>query len=79
MGVYANLNIIFLNRYFVDGAYRVSGSSKFGKDRRFAPFWSVGIGWNAHNESFLANTGLFDIFRIRGSVGYTGSVNFSDY
>jgi len=79
VGVYANLNIIFLNRYFVDGAYRVSGSSKFGKDRRFAPFWSVGIGWNAHNESFLANTGLFDIFRIRGSVGYTGSVNFSDY
>lgn len=52
VGVYANLNIIFLNRYFMDGSYRVSGSSKFGKDRRFAPFWSVGIGWNAHNESF---------------------------
>ena len=79
VGVFGNLNIIFLNRYFVDGSYRVSGSSKFGKDRRFAPFWSVGIGWNAHNESFLSDLGWFDIFRIRGSVGYTGSVNFSDY
>lgn len=79
VGVYANLNLIVLNRYFMDGAYRVSGSSKFGKERRFAPFWSAGIGWNAHNESFFANTGVFDIFRIRASLGYTGSVNFSDY
>lgn len=79
VGLYANLNIIFLNRYFMDGSFRTSGSSKFGKDRRFAPFWSVGIGWNAHNEAFLKQTELFDIFRIRASVGYTGSINFSDY
>ena len=79
VGIYGNLNVIFGNRYFIDGSYRISGSSKFGKDRRFAPFWSVGMGWNVHNESFLSETGWFDIFRIRGSVGYTGSVNFSDY
>lgn len=79
VGLYSNVNVIFSNRYFMDGAYRISGSSKFGKERRFAPFWSVGLGWNAHNESFIENTGIFDILRIRGSLGYTGSVNFSDY
>lgn len=79
VGVFGNLNFILLNRYFVDGSYRVSGSSKFGKDQRFAPFWSVGVGWNLHNESFMSGLGVFDIFRIRGSLGYTGSVNFSDY
>ena len=79
VGVFANLNMIWLNRYFVDGSYRVSGSSKFGKERRFAPFWSVGVGWNIHNEPFVKALEVFDIFRVRGSYGYTGSVNFSDY
>ncbi len=79
VGVFANLNFILWNRFFVDGSYRVSGSSKFGKDRRLAPFWSVGVGWNVHNETFMKEWGIFDIFRLRGSLGYTGSVNFSDY
>ena len=79
VSAYGNLNMIFGNRYFFDASYRVSGASKFGRDRRFAPFWSAGIGWNAHNESFIKDLGVFDIFRVRGSLGYTGSVNFSDY
>lgn len=29
------------------------GSSTFGSDKKYAPFWSTGIGWNLHNEQFL--------------------------
>lgn len=78
VGFFANMNFIWLNKYFADGSYRVSGSSKFGADRRFAPFWSVGVGWNIHNENFLNENGLVQIFRLRGSCGYTGSVSFQD-
>ncbi len=78
VGFFANMNFICLNKYFVDGSYRVSGSSKFGAERRFAPFWSVGAGWNIHNENFLKENGIVQILRLRASMGYTGSVNFSD-
>ena len=63
----------------VDGSYRVSGSSKFGSDHRYAPFWSVGAGWNLHNEKFIKKLGWVNTLRLRGSYGYTGSVKFSSY
>ena len=79
VGWFAAANFAWKNRYFVDGSYRVSGSSKFGADNKYAPFWSVGAGWNLHNESFIKDLGWVDMFRLRGSYGYTGSVKFSPY
>ena len=55
-GFFVNLNTIWDNRYFLDVIYRYEGSSKFGKNSRFAPFWSVGTGWNIHNEKNTPNT-----------------------
>ena len=79
VGGFAAANFIFKNRYVVDGSYRLSGSSKFGADNRTAPFWSVGLGYNLHNESFMRDLGFVDLLRVRGSYGYTGSVKFSSY
>lgn len=73
---FAATNIVYRNRYFVEGSYRMSGSSKFGKDKRYAPFWSVGAGWNLHKEAFL-DYDWIDILRLRTSYGHTGSINFS--
>lgn len=75
---FANVNYIYNNRYFFDGVYQVSGSSKFGANNRYGQFWSGGIGWNLHNEKFLESEWL-DILKLRGSVGYTGKVNFASY
>jgi TonB-linked SusC/RagA family outer membrane protein len=78
VGGFLATNIIYRSRYFVDGSYRVSGSSKFGKENRFAPFWSIGAGWNVHKENFL-NYNWIDIVRLRANYGHTGSVNFRSY
>ncbi|MGL5682728.1 MAG: SusC/RagA family TonB-linked outer membrane protein [Marinifilaceae bacterium] len=75
-GFFANLNYGYDNRYFIDGSFRTDGSSKFGKDSRFAPFWSLGVAWNIHNEHFLQGNDDFSL-KLRGSVGSTGSVEFS--
>lgn len=72
-------NFIWKNRYVVDGSYRLSGSSKFGANYRYAPFWSVGVGYNLHNEEFIKKLGWVNTLRIRGSYGYTGSVKFDAY
>ena len=76
VGFFGNLNYGYANRYFVDASYRTDGSSKFGRDSRFAPFWSVGVAWNVHNENFWGNNENFTL-KLRGSMGNTGSVNFS--
>lgn len=79
VGGFAAANFILKNRYVIDGSYRLSGSSKFGADKRTAPFWSAGLGYNLHNENFIKDLGFVDLLRVRGSYGYTGSVKFDSY
>ena len=69
---------MYNNRYYADVVYRVTGSSKFGANNRYGSFWSAGLGWNIHNESFITSSKI-DILKIRGSLGYTGKVNFSPF
>lgn len=79
IGFTGNVNYIYDNRYFADFSYRVDGSSLFGTKNKFAPFWSAGIGWNVHNESFLRDHRVVNTLRLRGSYGETGSQQFSSY
>lgn len=79
VGVFAAANFVWKNRYVVDGSYRISGSSKFGENNRYAPFWSAGVGYNIHNEEFIKDLGWINTLRLRGSYGSTGSVKFDAY
>ena len=73
MGFTGNINYTYDGRYYLDMSYRIDGSSTFGTDKKYAPFWSTGIGWNLHNEKFLAGNKLFNILRLKASYGQTGS------
>jgi TonB-linked SusC/RagA family outer membrane protein len=78
-GFVLNGNYTYNRRYFVDinGAYE--GSSQFGANKRYAPFWSTGIGWNLNNEKFLQDSRIINTARLRFSYGITGSQTFSPY
>ena len=79
VGFFVNGNFSLFNRYFVDASFRTSGSSRFGADNSFAPFWAAGIGWNIHNEEFMKGSDWMDRLTLRYSTGYTGSVSFDYY
>lgn len=80
VGVFTTGNFSFRNRYFVDATWRTTGSSQFGANNRYGHFWSGGLGWNLLNESFMKSVKeYFDIFKFRGSLGYTGKVSFSPF
>ena len=79
MGFLANFNYIYDDRYFLDLSGRYDGSSQFGADRRWAPFWSVGGGWNVHEEHFWSTGSVLDLLKIRASYGVTGNQKFSAY
>ena len=78
-GILASVNYSYNNVYLFDGSFRLDGSSKFGKDKRFAPFWSLGVGVNVHNYSWMKDHWLISTLRVRGTYGVTGNVNFPAY
>lgn len=79
VGAILNANYTYDRRYFIDVSGKMEGSSKFGADNRFAPFWSAGIGWNLHQEHFLIDNPTLNIARLRLSYGTSGTQNFSPY
>lgn len=76
IGLLAVGSYTYDNRFLSDLTLRTSASSQFGSDKRWAKFWSFGLGWNLHNEGFM-NGGMFDLLKVRGSLGSTGNQNFN--
>lgn len=79
VGGAATLGYSYNYKYSVDFSIRVDGSSVFGKDNRFAPFWAAGLRWDVKKEKFLSQVGLISDFILRGSYGVTGTQGFAPY
>ena len=79
VGFLGNLNYSYDERYLFDFSFREDASSQFGADKRWAPFWSAGLGWNLHNEHFMEAADWLQQLKIRGSFGLTGSQNYDPY
>ena len=79
IGFLASVNYAYNDIYLFDGSFRLDGSSDFGSDKQFAPFWSVGAGLNVHNYDFLKGHWLISRLKLRASYGSTGNVGFAPY
>ena len=75
VGVIGALNYAYANRYLFDASIRKSASSVYGSDTRWGTFWSLGIGWNIYHEKFLEGNNWLTNFKLRASMGYTGTQN----
>ena len=75
VGVIGALNYAYANRYLFDASIRKSASSVYGSDIRWGTFWSLGIGWNIYHEKFLEGNNWLTNFKLRASMGYTGTQN----
>lgn len=78
-GAFAAVNYSFENIYLLDASVRLDGSSEFGSDKKYAPFWSVGAGLNLHNYSFLKDNSVISKLKLTATTGELGKVNFSPY
>lgn len=66
-------------KYSVDFNISINGSSQFGKDNRFAPFWSAGLRWDVKKEQFMTNIDFISGLILRSSYGVTGTQGFAPY
>lgn len=75
VNVLGSVNYTYKRKYLFDATYRLDGSTTFGKNEKFSPFWAVGIGWNINNE-FDMDPDQVQLFKIRANIGSTGNQGF---
>lgn len=68
-----NANYSYAGKYLFQAMVRRDGSSRFGANKRWATFWSLGAGWNMHEEDFIKNLGWINQLKPRISYGITGN------
>ncbi len=70
---FARVQYSYDNRFLLTATMRADGSSKFGKNNKYGYFPSIGLGWNIHNENFMADNTVFTNLKLRASWGQTGN------
>ncbi len=73
------VNYSLMNKYLFSVSVRHDGSSKFADGNKYSTFPSAAVAWNAGNEPFISNLGLFSKLKVRGSWGLTGSQAIAPY
>lgn len=69
----------YKSRYAFTGIIRRDGSSKFGANKRFGIFPSLGVSWVVSEEEFIPVLGPVDIIKLRASWGINGNQEIGDY
>ncbi|WP_258104081.1 TonB-dependent receptor [Marinoscillum sp. MHG1-6] len=69
----------YKDKYLFTAILRRDGSSKFGPNKRFGIFPSIGVGWVASDEAFLQDLGPVNFLKLRGSWGVNGNQEIGDY
>lgn len=75
---FGKLNYTYDEKYLLSLTVRRDGSSRFGKNNRYATFPSVSAGWRISQENFMKGTDWLDDLKLRASWGQTGNQEISN-
>ena len=72
--LFGEVNYGYKKKYFLKGGYRRDASSRFGKDNRYASFYSVGLNWKISDETFFQNfTSKVGFLKVYANIGTSGN------
>lgn len=73
---YINFTYTYDDKYNVFASYRKDYADVYGLNAKFRgkPLWSVGTGWNLHNEPFVKSVRWINFLKLRLSYGVTGNI-----
>ena len=72
---FGRANFNFKGKYLITGTLRADGSSKFGENKQYGYFPSVGAAWRLSEEDFIPET--FSNLKLRLNWGITGNQEFA--
>lgn len=70
---FARVNYSFMERYIVQGTYRMDGSSAFRDGRRWGNFPAVSVAWRVSEEPFLKSVNAVNDLKLRFEIGRSGN------
>lgn len=73
---FARATINYQDKYLLTATIRADGSSKFGKDNRYAYFPSFSAAWNIDREDFMKDNNAVQNLKLRVGYGETGNQEF---
>ena len=69
----------YMDKYYADFSLRTDASSRFGKNGRWASFWSVGLMWNVLKEKFMRPYTWITNAQVALSTGTSGNSAIPNY
>lgn len=72
-------NYSYKDKYLLTVTGRYDGSSKFGKNNKYAFFPSAGVAWRISEEDFLQGSPVISNLKLRASYGHTGNQELGSY
>lgn len=79
ISVYGRVGYNYDEKYLLSASVRRDGSSKFGKNNRWATFPSISGAWRVSQESFMQDQDLFSELKFRAGYGISGNQNIDPY
>ncbi|SKC11360.1 TonB-linked outer membrane protein, SusC/RagA family [Sphingobacterium nematocida] len=76
VSMYTNAGYSYDNRFMLTGSLRWDRSNLWGTSSKYQnkPIWSLGAGWNMHNEDFMQVSWINQL-KLRGSYGIGGNID----
>ena len=77
--LFGNAAYTYNDKYTLSGSVRTDASNLITDDPsyRYAPFWSVGLGWQLSKENFIKDLSWVNKLNFRATYGYNGNVDRS--
>lgn len=63
----------YKHKYLLTATGRIDGSSRFGVNKKYGFFPSVGVAWNISREDFMSDVNFVSNLKLRASAGITGN------
>ncbi|TDS08907.1 SusC/RagA family TonB-linked outer membrane protein [Sphingobacterium paludis] len=76
LSLLGTLNYIYNAKYFADFSIRNDGSSRFGNADPYGLFWTVGMGYNLHQENFFHSDAI-ERLQFFFNVGKNSITNYT--
>ncbi|WP_066220254.1 SusC/RagA family TonB-linked outer membrane protein [Formosa haliotis] len=76
---YLSFDYNYVNKYFITLNSAYDGSSRLGESVNFVPMGSVSAAWLISSESFIKNSHIINLLKLRASAGLSGNDDIGNY
>lgn len=79
IALFGRVHYTFDGKVNFEAVLRREGSSRFGKNNKWASFPALSASWEITREKFMENTKWLNFLKLRAGYGETGNSGFANY